>query len=86
MSWTGGRVGRGWGRCDLGSLNPPHSTPEGPPGRPALADTLYAVSYLYYAALGTVSTVLAGALVSCFTGDNGTPLLAGEDRMGLRTH
>ncbi|XP_060038308.1 sodium/iodide cotransporter [Erinaceus europaeus] len=46
----------------------PDGTPEGPPGRPALADTLYAVSYLYYAALGTVSTVLAGALVSCFTG------------------
>ncbi|XP_070442682.1 sodium/iodide cotransporter [Equus przewalskii] len=38
------------------------------PGRPALADSFYAISYLYYGALGTLSTVLCGALVSCLTG------------------
>ncbi|XP_022262591.1 sodium/iodide cotransporter isoform X2 [Canis lupus baileyi] len=37
-------------------------------GRPALADSFYAISYLYYGALGTMSTVLCGALVSCLTG------------------
>ncbi|XP_012509463.1 PREDICTED: sodium/iodide cotransporter [Propithecus coquereli] len=38
------------------------------PSRPALADSFYAVSYLYYGALGTLTTVLCGALVSCLTG------------------
>ncbi|XP_045709323.1 sodium/iodide cotransporter [Phyllostomus hastatus] len=38
------------------------------PGRPALADSFYAISYLYYGALGTLSTVLCGALVSYLTG------------------
>ncbi|XP_004595851.1 sodium/iodide cotransporter [Ochotona princeps] len=38
------------------------------PGRPALADSFYAISYLYYGALGTVVTVLCGALVSYLTG------------------
>ncbi|XP_075393967.1 sodium/iodide cotransporter [Tenrec ecaudatus] len=37
-------------------------------GRPALADSFYAISYLYYGALGTLSTVLCGALVSFLTG------------------
>nr|XP_012591094.1 sodium/iodide cotransporter [Microcebus murinus] len=37
-------------------------------GRPALADSFYAISYLYYGALGTLATVLCGALVSCLTG------------------
>ncbi|XP_006749640.1 sodium/iodide cotransporter [Leptonychotes weddellii] len=36
--------------------------------RPALADNFYAISYLYYGALGTLSTVLCGALISCLTG------------------
>uniref|UniRef100_A0A8C9MC56 Solute carrier family 5 member 5 n=1 Tax=Panthera tigris altaica TaxID=74533 RepID=A0A8C9MC56_PANTA len=43
-------------------------SPETDPGRPALADSFYAISYLYYGALGTLSTVLFGALVSCLTG------------------
>ncbi|XP_006876352.1 PREDICTED: sodium/iodide cotransporter [Chrysochloris asiatica] len=38
------------------------------PSRPALADTFYAISYLYYGALGTLSTVLCGTLVSFLTG------------------
>ncbi|XP_007943656.1 sodium/iodide cotransporter [Orycteropus afer afer] len=38
------------------------------PGRPGLADSFYAISYLYYGTLGTLSTVLCGALVSCLTG------------------
>ncbi|XP_049733349.1 sodium/iodide cotransporter isoform X3 [Elephas maximus indicus] len=38
------------------------------PNRPALADTFYAISYLYYGALGTLSTILCGALISCLTG------------------
>ncbi|XP_052608530.1 sodium/iodide cotransporter [Peromyscus californicus insignis] len=37
-------------------------------GRPALADTLYAISYLYYGALGTLTTVLCGVLISYLTG------------------
>ncbi|GAB1293279.1 Sodium/iodide cotransporter [Apodemus speciosus] len=37
-------------------------------GRPALADTFYAISYLYYGALGTLTTVLCGALISYLTG------------------
>ncbi|XP_070272503.1 sodium/iodide cotransporter [Myotis yumanensis] len=38
------------------------------PGRPTLADSFYAISYLYYGALGTLSTVLCGALISYLTG------------------
>uniref|UniRef100_A0A8C9ASH8 Solute carrier family 5 member 5 n=1 Tax=Prolemur simus TaxID=1328070 RepID=A0A8C9ASH8_PROSS len=38
------------------------------PSGPALADSFYAISYLYYGALGTLTTVLCGALVSCLTG------------------
>lgn len=37
-------------------------------GRPALADTFYAISYLYYGALGTLTTMLCGALISYLTG------------------
>ncbi|XP_049644336.1 sodium/iodide cotransporter [Suncus etruscus] len=35
---------------------------------PALAGSFYAISYLYYGALGTLGTVLCGALVSYMTG------------------
>ncbi|XP_010604824.2 sodium/iodide cotransporter, partial [Fukomys damarensis] len=38
------------------------------PGRPALVHSFYAISYLYYGALGTLTTVLCGALVSYLTG------------------
>ncbi|XP_039723765.1 sodium/iodide cotransporter isoform X4 [Pteropus medius] len=38
------------------------------PGQPILADSFYAISYLYYGALGTVSTMLFGAIVSFLTG------------------
>ncbi|KAM6168142.1 sodium/iodide cotransporter [Erethizon dorsatum] len=38
------------------------------PGQPALAHSFYAISYLYYGALGTLTTVLCGALVSYLTG------------------
>ncbi|XP_048651376.1 sodium/iodide cotransporter isoform X2 [Marmota marmota marmota] len=38
------------------------------PGRPALADSFYAISYLYYGALGTLTTMLGGALVSYLSG------------------
>ncbi|XP_057346105.1 sodium/iodide cotransporter isoform X4 [Manis pentadactyla] len=44
------------------------SSPGMDPGRSALADNFYAISYLYYGALGTLSTVLCGALISCLTG------------------
>ncbi|ELW67165.1 Sodium/iodide cotransporter [Tupaia chinensis] len=37
------------------------------PGRPVLADSFYAISYLYYGALGTLTTVLCGSFVSCLT-------------------
>uniref|UniRef100_H0X6K4 Solute carrier family 5 member 5 n=1 Tax=Otolemur garnettii TaxID=30611 RepID=H0X6K4_OTOGA len=36
--------------------------------QPALAESFYAISYLYYGALGTLTTLLCGALVSCLTG------------------
>ncbi|XP_062035427.1 sodium/iodide cotransporter-like [Lepus europaeus] len=38
------------------------------PSAPALADSFYAISYLYYGALGTLATILCGALVSYVTG------------------
>ncbi|KAM9730208.1 sodium/iodide cotransporter [Dama dama] len=38
------------------------------PDQQTLADNFYAISYLYYGALGTLCTVLCGALVSCLTG------------------
>lgn len=49
----------------------PIPSPGMDPGRPALADNFYAISYLYYGALGTLSTVLCGALISCLTGKQG---------------
>ncbi|XP_037673829.1 sodium/iodide cotransporter [Choloepus didactylus] len=49
--------------ASLGALSPGADA-----GRPALADSLYAISYLYYGALGTLSTVLCGALASYLTG------------------
>ncbi|XP_045847431.1 sodium/iodide cotransporter [Meles meles] len=45
-----------------------NTSPEMDLDRPALADSFYAISYLYYGALGTLSTVLCGALISCLTG------------------
>lgn len=44
------------------------SSPGRDAGRPALADSFYAISYLYYGALGTLSTVLCGAFISRLTG------------------
>nr|XP_045364157.1 sodium/iodide cotransporter isoform X3 [Camelus bactrianus] len=38
------------------------------PDQSTLADSFYAISYLYYGTLGTLSTVLGGALISCLTG------------------
>ncbi|KAM6466860.1 sodium/iodide cotransporter [Liasis olivaceus] len=49
---------------------PPSEQPE----RLAIADSFYAISYLYYGALGTLTTIAAGALVSCLRGP------ADEDR------
>lgn len=49
----------------------PTPSPGMDPGRPVLADSFYAISYLYYGALGTLSTLLFGALVSCLTGKQG---------------
>lgn len=46
----------------------PHCSSGMDAGRPALADTFYAVSYLYYGALGTLTTMLCGALISYLTG------------------
>ncbi|XP_026578319.1 sodium/iodide cotransporter [Pseudonaja textilis] len=43
------------------------------PERLAVADDFYAISYLYYGALGTLSTVAVGLLASCLKGS------AGED-------
>ncbi|KAF3829276.1 hypothetical protein GH733_003540 [Mirounga leonina] len=50
------------------TLYPPSTHPKMDLDRPALADNFYAISYLYYGALGTLSTVLCGVLVSCLTG------------------
>uniref|UniRef100_A0A2K5E0U2 Solute carrier family 5 member 5 n=1 Tax=Aotus nancymaae TaxID=37293 RepID=A0A2K5E0U2_AOTNA len=44
--------------------------------RPALAESFYAISYLYYGALGTLTTVLCGALISCLTGPTKRSALA----------
>nr|XP_054106380.1 sodium/iodide cotransporter isoform X2 [Callithrix jacchus] len=44
--------------------------------RPALADSFYAISYLYYGALGTLTTMLCGALISCLTGPTKRSALA----------
>ncbi|XP_036884768.1 sodium/iodide cotransporter isoform X3 [Sturnira hondurensis] len=50
------------------ATNASSGAPRMDPGRPALADSFYAISYLYYGALGTLSTTLCGALVSYLTG------------------
>ncbi|XP_036997906.2 sodium/iodide cotransporter isoform X2 [Artibeus jamaicensis] len=50
------------------TANASSGAPRMDPGRPALADSFYAISYLYYGALGTLSTMLCGALVSYLTG------------------
>nr|XP_045364156.1 sodium/iodide cotransporter isoform X2 [Camelus bactrianus] len=57
-----GRIARGknWLLC-MSSL-------EMDPDQSTLADSFYAISYLYYGTLGTLSTVLGGALISCLTG------------------
>ncbi|XP_032071076.1 sodium/iodide cotransporter [Thamnophis elegans] len=49
----------------------PPQTPLEQPERPAIADDFYAISYLYYGALGTLSTVAAGLLTSCLKGSAG---------------
>uniref|UniRef100_A0A8B9ZEI0 Solute carrier family 5 member 5 n=1 Tax=Anas platyrhynchos TaxID=8839 RepID=A0A8B9ZEI0_ANAPL len=46
---------------------PPHSTAPAP-ARPAVVGDFYSISYLYYGALGTLCTVLGGALLSYLTG------------------
>ncbi|XP_053149203.1 sodium/iodide cotransporter [Hemicordylus capensis] len=38
------------------------------PERPAIAEDFYAISYLYYGALGTLTTVIIGVLASCLKG------------------
>ncbi|XP_044541294.1 sodium/iodide cotransporter [Gracilinanus agilis] len=50
----------------MGTL--PTRTLSAPGDRPAIADDFYAISYLYYGALGTLTTVLGGILVSYLTG------------------
>ncbi|XP_021234699.1 sodium/iodide cotransporter, partial [Numida meleagris] len=50
----------------LGPLPPRHHGPE--PTRPPIVGDFYAISYLYYGALGTLSTVLAGVLLSYLAG------------------
>ncbi|XP_056678089.1 sodium/iodide cotransporter [Monodelphis domestica] len=50
----------------MGTLPP--RTISAPGDRPAIADDFYAISYLYYGALGTLTTVLGGVLVSYLTG------------------
>ncbi|KAM9112264.1 sodium/iodide cotransporter [Pangshura tecta] len=50
----------------LGPL-PPRNV-SAPLERPAIADDFYAMSYLYYGALGTLSTVVVGVLISYLTG------------------
>ncbi|RXM34523.1 Sodium-coupled monocarboxylate transporter 2 [Acipenser ruthenus] len=40
------------------------------PERPALADTWYSMSYLYYSAVGWIATVIAGLLITSLTGPN----------------
>lgn len=63
----------GWAECVLwtdGISEPPLPPSSGvDAGRPALADTFYAISYLYYGALGTLTTMLCGVLISYLTGE-----------------
>ncbi|KAM6236026.1 sodium/iodide cotransporter [Porphyrio hochstetteri] len=50
----------------LGPLPPREEPPA--PARPAIGGDFYAISYLYYGALGTLSTVVAGVLLSSLPG------------------
>ena len=50
--------------CDVTTNTPPHT-----PRRPPMVGDFYAISYLYYGALGTLSTVLAGVLLSYLAGE-----------------
>uniref|UniRef100_K7FTW5 Solute carrier family 5 member 5 n=1 Tax=Pelodiscus sinensis TaxID=13735 RepID=K7FTW5_PELSI len=57
------------GFCRLGGLCSSAGGGRGKhPTTPAVADDFYAMSYLYYGALGTLSTVVVGVLISCLTG------------------
>uniref|UniRef100_A0A7N8X794 Solute carrier family 5 member 8, like n=1 Tax=Mastacembelus armatus TaxID=205130 RepID=A0A7N8X794_9TELE len=47
-----------------------------PDGRPALADSWYSLSYLYFAVLGMLTTMVFGLLVSMITGEICLPFLA----------
>lgn len=74
--WAGSREWRQEEANGLGvdfrlMLNSPSPSLEMDPDQRTLTDSFYAISYLYYGALGTVSTVLCGALVSCLTGKEG---------------
>nr|XP_047908402.1 sodium/iodide cotransporter [Anser cygnoides] len=51
----------------LGTLPPRRPAPA--PARPAVVGDFYAISYLYYGALGTLCTVLAGVLLSYLAGE-----------------
>ncbi|XP_074707616.1 sodium/iodide cotransporter [Strix uralensis] len=50
----------------LGPLSPRQDPPA--PARPAIVGDFYAISYLYYGALGTLTTVVAGVLLSSLPG------------------
>ncbi|XP_067329721.1 sodium/iodide cotransporter [Anolis sagrei] len=58
---------------------PNTDTPEDPLERLALVDDFYAISYLYYGALGTLSTIIIGALTSLLKG----PAKGSEKRPGM---
>lgn len=49
-----------------------HCVPVPPaPRRPPILGDFYAISYLYYGALGTLTTVVIGVLLSSLTGEAG---------------
>ncbi|KFQ48155.1 Sodium/iodide cotransporter, partial [Nestor notabilis] len=52
----------------LGLLPPPEEPPALARGAPAIVYDFYAISYLYYGALGTLTTVVAGVLLSSVPG------------------
>lgn len=43
--------------------------------RPALADSWYSLSYVYFSLLGTLTTLVSGLLVSMITGETLFPNL-----------
>uniref|UniRef100_A0A8C6V9A2 Solute carrier family 5 member 5 n=1 Tax=Naja naja TaxID=35670 RepID=A0A8C6V9A2_NAJNA len=61
------------GLCPLFNASWGVTPPSSDTGRllswPAIADDFYAISYLYYGALGTLSTVAVGLLTSCLKGN-----------------